>query len=491
VMALGTMVVMLAVLTAIIDYSTSNVHHTTYSRASATAYSLAEAAVNDALGVLIKAADPSNSSAVPTTSETLAVGTAKYSGVLSGTTWTLTGTGSVRSPTGASNVTRLVTRKVYITGLASGGLLDPAWDRIYNDDTSACMNVLSGVTIPSPLSVRGNLCLLGTTTASKITASVIVGGNVTLGSANSSIGVSGTNVPEADIAGTCKFGSNAAHTPCSSADKVFATTIKTTTSGLTKPTTATSYWYQNGAPGPKHPCGENGGASSGTKPVFDGDALYNNSVVDTNTLTPTTGSYVCQVKDTNGNVIGELSWTKNAGNNNGVLKIAGTIFIDGAVSFTSPVGQTIDYQGRGTLYTSDTFKIDGVNICAGGTGTTLCHTSAATMQTWDPTTNMLIVIAGNSTSTVPSSGNDLDWHGNSSGAAGAFQGVGYAVHDCKQEAGMWTSSPLLCNGVDGILGPGPNPGYYTWPALPVAQTGQLYLQGAANDMQLTLGPATG
>ena len=70
----------------------------------------------------------------------------------------------------------------------------------------------------------------------------------------SSIGTSGTPVAQANIGGTCTLGAAAAHTPCTSADNVFASSISTTRQNLGKPTIDLDYWWQNAKPGPKHPC---------------------------------------------------------------------------------------------------------------------------------------------------------------------------------------------------------------------------------------------
>ena len=50
---------------------------------------------------------------------------------------------------------------------------------------------------------------------------------------DTSIGTSGTGVAEAAIAGDCTYGSQAAHTPCSSADKVYSGNINQSPQGLT------------------------------------------------------------------------------------------------------------------------------------------------------------------------------------------------------------------------------------------------------------------
>ena len=72
-------------------------------------------------------------------------------------------------------------------------------------------------------------------------------------------------------------------------------------------------------------------------------------------------SYTCQVKE-NGVLVGEISWS----NVTHVLKVQGTIYIDGDIRFDDN-GQIVHYQGRAIIYSSDDVEFDE-RVCAGGTG---------------------------------------------------------------------------------------------------------------------------
>ncbi len=72
------------------------------------------------------------------------------------------------------------------------------------------------------------------------------------------IGSSGANITRADIGGTCTYNGGTPHTPCTSADRVYAGTITTAPANLVKPTIDMTWWWQNAKPGPKHYCTEAG-----------------------------------------------------------------------------------------------------------------------------------------------------------------------------------------------------------------------------------------
>ena len=83
-----------------------------------------------------------------------------------------------------------------------------------------------------------------------------------------------TPVKTANIGGTCTYLLQAAHTPCTSTDHVYATTITSTSAAsnpaLVMPAVDFNYWWANAAPGPKHFCtNSNPGLATN---FFDNDA---------------------------------------------------------------------------------------------------------------------------------------------------------------------------------------------------------------------------
>jgi Tfp pilus assembly protein PilX len=630
VLALGMLVVLSIVATAAIDYSSSSARSSSYSSASQKSYALAESGINDALAQLYQAFQPATSTALPSSSSpttvTTSTGSYTWYGTLTGTTWLLTSTGLVRNPTGpgASAVRRKVTRSVDIQGLNSGSN-NSAWSRIYNDDTTACFTIPTGIEIPANVGTRGSLCLngaaitgaassvaVGTTVTSvpdstantsvlpagagagwttpgnivasdnvKATAAVASGANsanldatsfgftlpsnasisgisvkvergssatnsfkdngvqllkagtpvgnnkagttywgtgdtnITYGAANdlwgttwtpadidsstfglrfsshnyavasqtasvdyveitityttdASIGTSSVSVAHADIGGTCKWSTQATHTPCTSTDHVWATASSTSPSGLSKPTVDFAYWYQNAAPGPKHGCD----VSTGTPPVFDNNTTYDGGAPDawvapdptpkddpasTNGGTTGNTSYTCQAKNAQGAVIGELSWN----NATRVLTIKGTIFFDGQMLFHNHNGYVVHYQGKATIYASGGWHNDEA-VCAGGSGLTTCRTPAA-IANWDPTQNMMVLILGDKNA---AGNDDCSFHTDYS----AFQGVLWAKNNCAIKDTAYSSGPVIAQKVL-ITG---TPYFGGWPPLGSLLPGQTY-----------------
>jgi Tfp pilus assembly protein PilX len=292
----------------------------------------------------------------------------------------------------------------------------------------------------------------------------------------SSIGVSGTPVSTADVAGTCTYGGNPAHSPCSSADNVFGTTITTLPTDLQKPTIDMAYWYQNAKPGPKHYCNNSGGSYPNG---FDDDSWYNNSRQGSDAyeeVTPSGSSYTCKVIE-NGNTVGEISWNHVTH----VLKIQGTIFLDGDFRFDDD-GSLVNYQGRGIIYAAGDIEFDEL-VCAGGNGSANCITNG--MANWDPTQNMMIVLSGDDS--------EYDQGGTQSQSEpSGLQGIVYAKDDCTIHENFHSSGPLIC---DRIMLPSASngwPTYYTWPDLGSLIDGQMYGSTATSpDFQLIVGAQSG
>jgi hypothetical protein len=179
-MAVGVLGVLSLAGSSAIYYSSANARSASYSKTSATAYSLAEAGIAHALSILGNTLDPSTATLLPQKTFTLDAGTVTYSGVLAGNTWTITSTGKLANPAGAADVERTLTKIVQLSGLTNGGSLS-AWDRLYQGDAATCMTIPTGITIPSNVTAKGNLCLQSGAFITGSTTEVNVGGNVTIG----------------------------------------------------------------------------------------------------------------------------------------------------------------------------------------------------------------------------------------------------------------------------------------------------------------------
>jgi Tfp pilus assembly protein PilX len=269
-----------------------------------------------------------------------------------------------------------------------------------------------------------------------------------------SIGASGANVAKVHVGGTCTYHTQSAHSPCSSVDKVYADEIGTTPEALSKPAIDMAYWYANARPGPLNNC------TTGSFPGgFDNDTTYNNSRGGSPEVTPESSSYTCQVKDAQGVLLGELSWNHVTH----VLAIKGTIFVDGDFRFDDD-GQIVHYQGRGIIYAAGDIEFDEL-VCAGGSGTTSCFDTG--MDNWDPTTNMMIVLAGDDSEFDQGGTQDQE-------VPSGLQGIIYAKDDCTVHENFHLSGPIVC---DAILLPSAGngwPTYYPWPPLGTLVDGQVY-----------------
>ncbi len=319
------------------------------------------------------------------------------------------------------------------------------------------------------------------------------------------IGSTPSPIERADIGSTCKV-NNGVGGACNNASGVWATTIAGAPPPLVKPQIDLDWWWKNAKPGPKHPCTEAGNTFPNG---FDNDSasttVPNNSVGGSAEITPMGSSYTCQVKE-NGVLVGEISWN----NATHVLKVMGTIYIDGDMRFDDN-GQIVHYQGRAIIYASDDIEFDE-RVCAGGSGLTNCAASVATMSAWTPSTDLLTILAGNKDTNQPvlesgppvvyqqnaefdhsTQGNNTS-QGDDPAQPGAFQGIVYAKGNCQIHEFFKISGPVICNQIqinDGIE-QGVFPTFSAFPPLGSLVDGQVYLNpDNTGTFSMTLGPQTG
>jgi Tfp pilus assembly protein PilX len=330
------------------------------------------------------------------------------------------------------------------------------------------------------------------------------------------IGASGSPVAQANIGGTCTYNLGSAHTPCSSADHVWAGNITGTSADgvLQMPQVDYSYWWANAMPGPKHFCTnanpgmltnffDNDGPLTGTAPnqyTTGNTTAPNRSITINGEMAPNNADYTCQVwsiPPTGGQLLGELSWNHTTH----ILKIKGTVFVDGNFRFDED-GEVVNYVGRGTLMSSRDDEIDAL-VCAGWTGmetgatapTTWAGSCLTHMATWNSTSNMMVLMSempneydqGSSTC----SGNTPPTCYNGHLPAG-FQGVMYSTSDCQIHQNFQDSGPVICNTITLNNESGINPTFYTFPSTGNLTDGQKYSDTAtATHFELDPGPQTG
>lgn len=398
-MAIGMMMIFIIALGTVVIETTASQNTARRDTADAQALDLAEAGVGTALAVLNNASNPMSPSAVGTGSNSLNGGTAAWTGTLSGTTWTLTGTGSIPSPiAGGGTVRRAASVDVQVNGMST------AWQYVYADNAAGCMTISNNATISAPVYSRGGLCISNN---AHVTGSPVqVEGNVTIGN-NGSIGSAGSPVAVANLA-SCGSPAHA----CSAADHVYATTLSQTTQALTKPTIDLPGAYANAAPGPSHAC------TSGAVPGgFDNDGTMNKSRASFNLTSG--ASYDCQYLQ-GASLVGRLTWD----NATSTLTVLGTILFDGPIALSG----SVTYSGKGTIYS--TGQITSSN------NTHLCGVAACD-ATWDTNTNLLVLVAGESTLAT-----GISLSNNS-----VFQGAMYAVDDYSASNNVQNWGPVIARSI--------------------------------------------
>ena len=173
VVAVGVLVVLGMLGVVVMTYTTAGQRTASRSSASVSAYSLAEAGINNAVSVLGKQKNagnplllPDNSVARPANVSYYDSGSVKWWGTynLATTTWTLFSVGSMANPTGGSQpVTRRITVSAKVRPKLMQPTTNPAWNYIIAARTgtpSGCDESLdNSVNIQSPMYVVGNLCL--------------------------------------------------------------------------------------------------------------------------------------------------------------------------------------------------------------------------------------------------------------------------------------------------------------------------------------------
>jgi hypothetical protein len=397
VFAIVTMAAIVASVSTVMYFGSEAGHQATRSRSQDIAYQLAMAGINkasadlhahDASGNPVNAQNsailPSQASPEVDTYTDLASATTTWYGTFNASTlqWTIVSTGSVANPAGSGPMTRTLTAHINLEYDFSQPLNIQAWNYIYASHTgSACDESLTqSVTLQASLWVEGNLCLSQTASMAPATApptpvppvNLVVKGRVTT-SNSSHIGASGSPITSATVVGGCN-----GHIPCKwngGGDPVYASSVSSASpSPIALPVPQWDTWYQNASPGPLHPCV----TSSGTPPVFENEAVNptrNNSVPTVFNLTPSSTDYSCQAGGGSG-----IAWNHTTQ----TLSIDGAIFIDGSATVTASLAR---YVGSATLYLSGTFTMSGSKLCGG------IRNGNCDFASWDPNTNMLIIVA--------------------------------------------------------------------------------------------------
>jgi Tfp pilus assembly protein PilX len=318
---------------------------------------------------------------------------------------------------------------------------------------------------------------------------------ITYSADTNGIGTPGTPVASVDVGSTCKYNAQAANSPCTATDHVYAAEINTVAAAdnpaLEMPEVDLDYWFENAKPGPKQYCtnlNPNMGDlvfDNDNSTTWNGSVNYNDSDDD---ITPSSHDYTCQVVE-NGVLVGEISWNRTTR----VLKVNGTIFFDGDVRFDGD-GEVVHYQGRAIIYAADDVEFDE-QVCAGGEGTTSCV--SGDMSAWSPSQNLLVIMSGGdseydvgdgaycspaNTATCSPQNNPV----------GAFQGVVAALGTCTIHQSFRLSGPVICNRLTLPAESDGWPQYFAFPSLGELVDGQKYRDtSTAENFELANGAQLG
>ncbi len=408
VIALAVTVVFSITVVTVIDSASSNSRTADRSKGRVSAYTLAEAGINNAASILGKsnsydphllhpqgsyqpsdcASPPNNPSTAPSLGNTCSPYAWNYDG---GTTtmwgwfdsatsnWTITSTGTVRNAFASNNTSRTLTATVHVRAAPSQDNYVTAWNYVFVKDTTPgiCNITLDQSTnLAVSFYVEGNLCFknqayIAETNGSDPINMEVRGKIVWLSGASKGVGdtsLSGNGaITSAKVAGGCASSLNGTGHTCSTPSDYFYVKsggYSTSAPAISAPVltnTDFSGYYTSAYIRPGDPCDNPGPNSSNrlANTTFDNDTTAlngtnGNGSASTFDLTPSS-SYTCEAKDTAGRVIGELTWN----NTTKILQIRGTIYIDGSVTLS----QDATYQGvnaSGVHPSGDTSGLDGI-----------------------------------------------------------------------------------------------------------------------------------
>lgn len=414
VLALITLLVLSSLTGSVLVASAVNHRNAKVSSDENHAFALAEEGVAYAEGRLYSAATSGEPVLVPQTTFSQDGGTVSYVGTLSGTTWTLTGTGVYGAATRTASVQADVPAPYTIS--------DPTiWNYLYADShqTTGCAAAFNGnVSLGVPLYSQGNLCFNGNINFKG--SDLEVGGNLTF-TGNISIGSRNAPISKMNVVGTWPQKScTDPFTPiCVAAPGVG----RTLDPQLTMPAIDLAGNYATQKAATKTGCPAS---------FFDNDTTLNNSLTSVN-LFPSGSSYDCHVGSY------ELAWDGHGG-----LTVNGVFLFDGSLSLSGNV--TVIYSGSGTIYFDGGMSTSGnISLCAvtGSVGHQTCTAN------WNPNTNGLILAAG----CAGTGSTCVNYQGNTNLQIGTYATGGFSEGGNVVDMGPVIANTLALNGNTGVMLP--------------------------------------
>jgi Tfp pilus assembly protein PilX len=374
VLALTTLLVLSSLTASVLVATAVNHRNAKVSSDANHAFALAEEGLAYGEGRLYSAATSGQAMLVPDTSFSQDGGTVSYSGTLTGSTWTIVGTGRY------GTASRTVSAQATVPEAQT--VLDPTiWNYMYVDNpTASCGLQYSGssATITVPLYSRGDVCLSGSSLKYN-GADLEVGRALDFSGSSIAIGTSQQPISKVNVVGSCAW------SPCDSAHGLWVAPPglgHTLDPVLSMPVVDFQDQWATSNPGPKNPCQAGSGVPS---PFFDNDAATTtgpNNSLGTINLFPSGHSYDCKVGSS------ELKW-----NGSNALTVNGSFYFDGNINISGS-SVHITYTGRGTIYASGTISVSGSSLSFCGASPCSNWNPNATDASGNYVGNELIFVAG-------------------------------------------------------------------------------------------------
>jgi Tfp pilus assembly protein PilX len=416
IMALAVMLVLTVLVTSTLAFTSSNSRDASLKQSGQSAYSLAEAGLNQAeaqlyshyystsgsssqnttlynpawfTGAGIPSSQQSPSSTAACTSTSTCMSWAPTSWTASGSGYVkgvlvLKGMGRVPNPTGGRQLSRTVTDKIYIEQLPTFVPPPSYWTELYSGATGNTCDLQLGQTVNAnaPIYVAGNLCL---TSAASIEGSAVtlkVLGNIRLQNGGADIGKTSA-VKSVQVGGGCVKSNNGAYvTPCpinTSSTQIWDQSGRTTAPVPTADPLPSIDWAGIAA----QQAASNVSCTTGVS--ISSATFY---------LTPASGpgstGYTCTISDgVSGATVGSITYNSAAH----TLALFGDVYFSGNVDLSNSTPVT--YTGIASFFVAGTvFAANGTVLCVHVSGNGCDFNNANTVGNadyWDTTKSVLII----------------------------------------------------------------------------------------------------
>ena len=424
IMALAVMLVLTVLVTATLAFTSSNSRDASLKQSGQSAYSLAEAGLNQAeaqlyshyyysdgttlsgttiknnttlydptwytgAGIPSSQQSPTSTTACTATSTCMSWGpqswTAGGSGYVKGVL-VLKGTGRVPNPTGGTQLTRTVTDKIYVEQLPSYVPPPSYWDELYSGSTGQPCDLQLGQTVNAnaPIYVAGNLCLTSAASIEGSAVTLTVMGNIRLQNGGADIGKTSA-VTAVKVGGGCVKSNNGAYvTPCpinTATTSIYDQSGRTTAATPTAQSLPTIDWAAMAAQ-----------QAASTVSCTNGVSLSSATFY----LTPSSGAgstgYTCTITDgVSGATAGSIVYNSSAH----TLNFFGDIYLSGNLALDNSTPVT--YTGIGSFFVVGTVTASNgtvlcVHIKSGNCDVANANT-VGNADYWDTTQSVLIIQA--------------------------------------------------------------------------------------------------